>query len=60
MISYQDLLHILCHTDWLSRLTFCVRNLIYYVEIEKLRVIFKEKIKEIEILAQNENDKEEI
>lgn len=36
------------------RETLSVRNLIYYVEIEKLTVIFKEKIKEIEILAQKE------
>lgn len=42
------------------RETFSVRNLKYYVEIEKTTVIFKEKIKEIEILAQNENDEEEI
>ena len=36
------------------RETLSVRNLSYYVEIEKLTVIFKEKIKEIEILAQEE------
>lgn len=42
------------------RETFSVRNLKYYVEIEKLTVIFKEKIKEIEILAQKENYEEEI
>jgi hypothetical protein len=34
------------------RETLSVRNLCYYVEIEKLTVIFREKIKEIEILAQ--------
>lgn len=34
------------------RETLSIRNLIYYVEIEKLTVIFKEIIKEIEILAQ--------
>ncbi|MDY6153165.1 MAG: hypothetical protein SPI06_07120 [Terrisporobacter sp.] len=38
------------------RETFSVRNLIYYVEIEKLTVIFKEKIKEIETLAQENED----
>lgn len=36
------------------RETLSVRNLCYYVEIEKLTVIFKEKIKEIEILTQKE------
>ena len=39
------------------RETLSVRNLHYYVEIEKLTVIFKEKIKEIEILAQKEGGK---
>jgi hypothetical protein len=34
------------------RETLSVRNLCYYVEIEKLTVIFREKIKEIELLAQ--------
>lgn len=38
------------------RETLSIRNLIYYVEIEKLTVIFKEKIKEIEILAQNKEE----
>lgn len=36
------------------RETLSVRNLCYYVEIEKLTVIFREKIKEIEILAQEQ------
>lgn len=36
------------------RETLSVRNLCYYVEIEKLTVIFREKIKEIEILAQED------
>lgn len=36
------------------RETLSVRNLCYYVEIEKLTVIFREKIKEIELLAQEE------
>lgn len=46
--------------DYYARLreTLSIRNLVYYVEIEKLTVIFKEKIQEIEILAQNK--KEEI
>ena len=39
------------------RETFSIRNLIYYVELEKLTVIFKEKIKEIEIMAQQEGGK---
>lgn len=38
------------------RETLSVRNLIYYVEIEKLTVIFKEKIKEIELLAQKKEE----
>lgn len=38
------------------RETLSVRNLIYYVEIEKLTVIFKEKIKEIEFLAQKKEE----
>lgn len=38
------------------RETLSVRNLCYYVEIEKLTVIFREKIKEIEILAQKEEE----
>lgn len=38
------------------RETLSVRNLIYYVEIEKLTVIFKEKIKEIETLAQKKEE----
>lgn len=38
------------------RETLSIRNLIYYVEIEKLTVIFKEKIKEIEILAQKKEE----
>lgn len=36
------------------RETLSVRNICYYVEIEKLTVIFREKIKEIELLAQEE------
>lgn len=45
--------------DFYSKLreTLSVRNLTYYVEIEKLTVIFKEKIKEIEILAQKKEEK---
>lgn len=39
-----------------ARETLSVRNIIYYVEIEKLTVIFKEKIKEIEILAQKKEE----
>lgn len=44
--------------DFYERLreTLSVRNLIYYVEIEKLTVIFKEKIKEIELLAQKKEE----
>lgn len=44
--------------DFYERLreTLSVRNLIYYVEIEKLTVIFKEKIKEIEFLAQKKEE----
>lgn len=38
------------------RETLSIRNLIYYVEIEKLTVIFKEKIKDIEILAQKKEE----
>ena len=38
------------------RETLSVRNLCYYVEIEKLTVIFREKIKEIEILAQQKEE----
>jgi hypothetical protein len=38
------------------RETLSVRNLHYYVEIEKLTVIFREKIKEIEILAQEKEE----
>ena len=38
------------------RETLSVRNLHYYVEIEKLTVIFREKIKEIEILAQKKEE----
>ena len=33
-----------------------VRNLIYYVEIEKLTVIFRDELKDIEILATNKSD----
>lgn len=47
------------HLDTL-RETLSIRSLIYYVEIEKLTVILKEKIKEIEILAQKRKDEEEI
>lgn len=45
--------------DYFTKLreTLSIRNLIYYVEIEKLTVIFKEKIKEIEILAQKKEEK---
>lgn len=44
--------------DYYAKLreTLSIRNLIYYVEIEKLTVIFKEKIKEIEILAQKKEE----
>lgn len=38
------------------RETLSVRNLCYYVEIEKLTVIFRERIKEIELLAQKEEN----
>lgn len=38
------------------RETLSVRNLRYYVEIEKLTVIFREKIKDIEILAQQKEE----
>lgn len=38
------------------RETLSIRNLVYYVEIEKLTVIFKEKIKEIETLAQKKEE----
>lgn len=37
--------------------TLYIRNIIYYVEIEKLTVIFKETIKEVIVLAQNELEK---
>lgn len=47
------------HFDTL-RETLSIRNLRYYVEIEKLTVMFKEKIKEIEILAQKRKDEEDI
>lgn len=46
------------HLDTL-RETLSIRSLIYYVEIEKLTVILKEKIKEIEVLAQKRKDEEE-
>lgn len=46
------------HFDTL-RETLSIRNLRYYVEIEKLTVMFKEKINEIEILAQKRKDEEE-
>ena len=42
------------------RETLSIRNLRYYVEIEKLTVMFKEKINQIEILAQKKKDEEEI
>lgn len=44
--------------DYYTKLreTLSVRNLIYYVEIEKLTVIFKERIKEIEIKAQEKKE----
>lgn len=38
------------------RETLSIRNLSYYVEIEKLTVMFKGKIKEIELLAQKKED----
>lgn len=41
------------------RETLSIRNLIYYVEIEKLTVMFKEKINQIEIIAQKKKDEEE-
>lgn len=44
------------HLDNL-RENLSIRSLQYYVEIEKVTVIFKEKIKEIEILAQKEGGK---
>lgn len=42
------------------RETLSVRNLVYYVEIEKQTVMFKEKINEIELIAQKQIDEEEI
>lgn len=47
------------HFDTL-RESLSIRSLIYYVEIEKLTVMFKEKINEIELLAQTRKDEEEI
>jgi hypothetical protein len=47
------------HFDTL-RESLSIRSLIYYVEIEKLTVMFKEKINEIELLAQKRKDEEEI
>lgn len=47
------------HFDTL-RESLSIRNLRYYVEIEKLTVMFREKIKEIEVLAQKRKDEEEI
>ena len=44
------------HLDNL-RENLSIRSLQYYVEIEKVTVIFREKIKEIEILAQKEGGK---
>jgi len=41
------------------RETLSIRNLRYYVEIEKLTVMFKEKINQIEIIAQKKKDEEE-
>lgn len=41
------------------RETLSIRNLQYYVEIEKLTVMFKEKINQIEIIAQRKKDEEE-
>lgn len=38
------------------RQKFSIRNLRYYVEIEKLRVIFKEKIQEIQALLSDEEE----
>lgn len=46
------------HFDTL-RESLSIRSLIYYVEIEKLTVMFKEKINEIELLAQTRKDEEE-
>lgn len=42
------------------RESLSIRNLRYYVEIEKLTVMFKEKINQIEIIAQKKKDEEEI
>lgn len=42
------------------RETLSIRNLRYYVEIEKNIVMFKEKINQIEIIAQRKKDEEEI
>lgn len=41
------------------RETLSIRNIQYYVEIEKLTVMFKEKINQIEIIAQRKKDEEE-
>lgn len=46
------------HFDTL-RESLSIRSLLYYVEIEKLTVMFKEKINEIELLAQKRKDEEE-
>lgn len=46
------------HFDTL-RESISIRNLRYYVEIEKLIVAFEDKIKEIEIIAQRKKDEEE-
>ena len=47
------------HFDTL-RESLSIRSLIYYVEIEKLTVMFKEKINKIELLVQTRKDEEEI
>lgn len=46
------------HYD-MMRESLSVRNLQYYVEIEKSTVMFKEKIDQIEIIAQKKKDEEE-
>lgn len=46
------------HYD-MMRESLSVRNIQYYVEIEKSMVMFKEKIDQIEIIAQKKKDEEE-
>lgn len=41
------------------RETLSVRNLLYYVRIQKTTVMLKEKIEEIELIAQKKKDEEE-